>query len=226
MNNKYTNSPLSDYVRRWCIQHDISLERLARQAGIARGTLYHLLDPQNTPKIPHLLKLAHAMQVHHTVLFRLKWSELGVIDESYHPVLVNPVRQGGDASGFIDETIPDGSIIAAGSTFTKSWTLQNVGDILWENRYLVCIDYKPMIDHYPNGQPIQDYQLRPHQNTIAIPPTPPGHIVTLKMDFDAPRVTGRYISYWKMIDSEGNVCFPKGIGVSVSILVHSFGVSY
>lgn len=222
----HTKSPLSDYVRRWCFQHDTTLEHLAEKTGIARGTLYHILDPKTTPKIQHLLSLANAMGVHHTIIFRLKWAEFGVLEEAYCPVTAGPARQMGDASGFIDETIPDGSIIASGSTFEKSWTLQNVGEVVWENRYLVCIDSSPSVEHYPNGQPVTDYQLKPHCSAILIPKTAPGELVTLTVKFDAPMVAGRYISYWKMVDAEGNLCFPSGIGASVSILVRSFGVSF
>lgn len=226
MRNKHTDSPLSDYVRRWCAQHGITLEKLAEDAGVARGTLYNMLDPKTTPKIPHLLNLANAMGVHHTILFRLKWAEFGVLEEKPCLVSAGPARQQGDASGFIDETVPDGSIIASGSTFEKSWTLQNVGDTVWEGRYLVCIDSDLATGYYPNGQPASDYQLKPHHSAIPIPVTKPGEMVTLAVKFDAPMIAGRYISYWKMVNADGELCFPSGVGASVSILVRSFGVSF
>lgn len=76
------NSPLADYIRQFCRQKKLSLETLAGNAGIARGTLYHLLSQDSQPKITHLVKLAHAMQVHHRVLLDLAWQQLMVIDHT------------------------------------------------------------------------------------------------------------------------------------------------
>lgn len=40
------------YIRQYCHQHKITLEKLAETAGIARGTLYHLLSERSCPKFP------------------------------------------------------------------------------------------------------------------------------------------------------------------------------
>lgn len=211
---------LSDYIRQHCRKHDISLERLAEQAGIARGTLYAILEDKSTPKIPHLLSLAKAMGVHHYFLFRLKWREIDPISPNHANTTSHK-----DMSGFIDETIPDGTLITAGATFEKTWTIQNVGEVVWENRYLMHLDAPHHSTAYPNGQDIRDYHFSPSDTLIAIPTTHPSETCTLKVTYTAPKVAGRYISYWQMVDETGQACFPDGIGLSVSILVLGFGVN-
>lgn len=219
------SNELSKYVRQYCRKHNTTLEKLAVQAGIARGTLYHFLNKDTWPKITHLLQLAQAMNVHHNLLLRLKCSEFGVL---HMPIAQNgeayitQVQQ--DACGFIDETIPDGSIVTAGSCFDKSWTLQNLGDITWQNRYLLCLDEPAIIHHYPNGHSVSDYQIKPARAVIPIDTTAPKEKVTLSMQFTAPKVAGRYISYWKMVDEQGCFCYPNAIGVSLQILVLSTGI--
>lgn len=219
------DNQFSTYVRQFCRQNHISLEKLAEQAGIARGTLYHLLDQDTQPKVVHLLQLAQAMNVHHNVLFRLKWSEFGILhtptikdDETY----ITKVEM--DMCGFVDETVPDGSIVTAGCQFDKSWTLQNMGDVVWQNRYLLCLDEPLSTPHYPNGHCVDDYRLKASSNIIEIPTTQPMDKVTLTVTLTAPNVAGRYISYWKMIDEYGKLCFPNAIGVSAQVLVLSTDV--
>lgn len=131
-----------------------------------------------------------------------------------------------DSSGFLDEIIPDGMIITAGSTFTKTWTIQNTGDTIWKNRHLLCIDEPVMQNNYPDTESFNDHQLIPKSTIIDIPTTAPKEVVTLSVDYQAPKISGRYISCWKMIDEHGALCFPHGIGLSVSVLVRAFGVSF
>lgn len=211
---------LSDYIRQHCRKHNISLERLAEQAGIARGTLYAILEDKSIPKIPHLLSLAKAMGVHHYFLFRLKWRELDAISPSHSESNLHK-----DMSGFIDETIPDGTLIMAGTSFEKTWTIQNVGEVVWNNRYFMHLDAPYRNTAYPNGQNLSDYHLFPNETLIAIPTTYPGQTCVLKVTYTAPKVAGRYISYWQMVDEAGRACFPNGVGLSTSILVLGFGVN-
>lgn len=209
---------LSTYVRKHCRAKKISLDKLAEQAGIARSTLYHLLEENSVPKIPHLLALATAMGVHHYFLFRLKWREFDHIE------LPCAASQKIDLSGFIEETIPDGTLVMTGSHFEKSWTIQNIGEVVWENRYFMHLDAPyHHIKHYPNGQSLADYQFLPDEVMVPLPVVYPKQTYTFKMGYTAPNIAGRYISYWQMVDENGEPCFPDGVGLSVSVLVKSFG---
>jgi len=40
-----------------------------------------------------------------------------------------------DRAKFVNETIPDGTVFAPGTTFTKTWTLQNYGSCTWNTNY-------------------------------------------------------------------------------------------
>ena len=209
------------YIRQYCHQHKITLEKLAETAGIARGTLYHLLSERSCPKVPHIMRLSQAMGVHHMMLLRLKWSDFDVIEPC------KPNFPKNDASGFIDETIPDGTMMNTGTPFTKTWTIQNMGQTVWQNRYLMCMDEPPVRqNNYPDDQLVIDHILTPHNTLIAIPTTKPFEKLTLSVDYTAPKYAGRYISYWKMIDETGQMCFVHGVGLSVSILVCGPGVSF
>jgi transcriptional regulator with XRE-family HTH domain len=52
-------------VRVW---RGLSQEKLAERAGISRYTVYRLELAQASPPIAHLLRIAHALDVHPTVL--------------------------------------------------------------------------------------------------------------------------------------------------------------
>jgi LysM repeat protein len=44
-----------------------------------------------------------------------------------------------------DVTVPDGTTVAAGSTFTKTWRLKNTGTCTWTSAYLLVFDHgEPM----------------------------------------------------------------------------------
>lgn len=129
-----------------------------------------------------------------------------------------------DACGFIDETVPDGSMVGAGCVFDKTWTIQNIGNTIWQNRYLLCMDM-PCLMVCPDGYKIDNYQLKPDCNLIALPTTAPQQTITITMRFTAPSVAGRYISYWKMVDEQGRFCFANAIGLSAQILVMTTGIA-
>lgn len=211
----------SDFVRQYCAKNQISLEGLAKLAGISRGTLYGLLREGGDAKVLQWIKLANAMGVHYTLLLQLKYGNLAVPGESAMDGFDH------DVCGFIDETVPDGTIVMAGHQFVKTWTLQNLGGQVWEERWLMCMDepvytaHTSMLDNFG-----ELYQLKPHATQIAIPTTQPKQCITLAVTFVAPKVSGRYISYWKMIDKHGELCFPNNLGLSVNVSVKGLGVAY
>ena len=221
-------SNLGVYVRQYCSQHDVSMERLASNAGLAKATLYALLDPTKDARMSQIISLARAMGVHPQILLQMKWADFDVgtinaIIPKQH--FTNSTHAGKlDASAFVSEAPPDGLLIAPNTRFVKSWTIQNVGRIVWQNRFLTCQNPKTDII-YPNNQTSADYHFTPLTNQIAIPTTHPGECITLSVEFITPSTSGQYISYWKMTDEHGNYCFGDGIGLSTLILVQTLGVS-
>lgn len=219
----------ADYVCKYCTDNELSLAMLAKRLGMSRGTFYALLEPSSEPKLNQLIALSHIMKVNPCFLLRLKYQEFDFAKFSNQS---NPAptsdftifqTRGLDASGFVDETVPDGSIIMAGSVFEKSWTIQNLGKLVWENRVLVCLDDELPIDYFDRQD--AKYRLIAMQRAVDIAKTQPNQTVTIKAILIAPSIPGRYISYWKMKDQAGNLCFPDGFGLSLSIKVCALGVN-
>ena len=79
------------------------------------------------------------------------------------------VSVNGDKTLFIaDVTIPDGTSIPVNTTFVKTWRVQNVGSVIWKDRYL-----KRMT-------PASDL-LCSSPSMVPIPETAPGEIIDLSL---------------------------------------------
>ena len=95
-----------------------------------------------------------------------------------------------DAVAFIkDVTISDGSIISPGSSFTKTWRLQNVGTCSWTSSYALV---------FING----DGMSAP--STVSLSGNVnPGDTLDLSVNLIAPNQKGHYRSYWKLRNASG-----------------------
>jgi Ig-like domain-containing protein len=93
-----------------------------------------------------------------------------------------------DQAAFVkDINIPDGSQIAPGAAFTKTWRLRNAGVCTWSGYTLV-------FDH-------GDVMGSTSPQTIGT--VPPGQEVDLSANFTAPTSAGSYRSYWRIKNSSG-----------------------
>ncbi|RPJ43827.1 MAG: hypothetical protein EHM21_10980, partial [Chloroflexi bacterium] len=88
-----------------------------------------------------------------------------------------------------DVSIPDGTVLAPGDRFSKTWRLQNLGSCPWTTDYaLVFFEGEAMSG--PAG--------------LALPGTVlPGQVIDLSVDLAAPRGAGSYRGYWKLRDAGG-----------------------
>lgn len=209
--------PLLTYIRQRCRNLGMSISKLCESAGISRQTLYALeQNPDKLPEMHTLLALAQSLQVHPTQLLQLVCHTL--------PMTLQNQQQSQrlDGSAFIrDVSYPDGSQVATGQTFTKTWELQNVGKTVWENRYLQCEDEQSGQYHY-RGQPLCIAEgLTPLRRHIAIPRTLPGELVELSVDFIAPATAATVVSYWKAYHADGRQCFPEHTGLWIKVQVIS-----
>lgn len=212
-----------EYIRSRCNSRDLTIEMLADLSGISRSTFYSLLKRDSNPKLSQLIRIAAILNIHHDVLIQFKWKSLASKPICTAKGIELPTRQH-DCSALIDETVPDGSIIAAGCEFDKTWIIQNLGNQTWHNRFLECQN-PPYHLELPQGLSSLDYYLCPIQNRIAIPTTYPNQQAILTVRFQAPKIAGSYISYWKMVDEQGNFFFPnqEQIGLSTLIVVKTLG---
>jgi Ig-like domain from next to BRCA1 gene len=101
-----------------------------------------------------------------------------------------------------DVTIPDGTNMAPGQDFLKTWRVKNTGSCPWEAGYeLVYAGYADKMD----GQAQALTQV-----------VQPGQEVELSVQFTAPSEIGEYLSAWQMSNPRG-VTFPEAIFVKIIV---------
>ena len=213
-------SELAKYIKQRAAELGLNLSKLAKEAGISRPTLYGLLDGSTgEAKISTLVGLASVLRVHPVVLFRYLLAELEFANFS-----TVSAKYRCDGSGFVaDVTIPDNSMVTTDSVFVKTWDIQNIGLVDWIGRKLVCLDRKAdwnlMSSHVVPPQ--AERGLIPEQNMVDIPDTLSGETVRLSVTFTAPSYPCTVVSYWKMVDEAGDLCFPESQGLSCLVRVVS-----
>ncbi len=96
-----------------------------------------------------------------------------------------------------DITIADGSTIGAGTTFTKTWRLKNVGACTWTTSYDLV---------FVNGDQMSAPSVVDMPGNVAN-----GQVIDLSVTMVAPSSAGKYRGNWKLRDASG-VLF--GVGTS------------
>ncbi len=88
-----------------------------------------------------------------------------------------------DATYRDDVTIPDGTVLAAGEEFTKTWAVENSGDCAWGAGFeLVWVEKTQMGDVV----------------SVQVPEAEPGDVIQISVPLVAPATAGEYQSYWQM----------------------------
>lgn len=94
-----------------------------------------------------------------------------------------------------DLSVPDGTSFAAGTIFTKSWRLKNIGTCTWTTGYGLS---------FASGEMFSAPAVLALPSQIA-----PGQTVDLSVNLTAPSAPGVYRGFWKLSDAAGT---PFGIG--------------
>lgn len=95
-----------------------------------------------------------------------------------------------DAAAFVrDVTIPDGSTLATGKSFTKTWRLQNVGSCSWTPSYALI---------FVSGDGMSAPNAVNLGRTVN-----PGETVDVAVNLVSPNKKGHYRSYWKLRNASG-----------------------
>lgn len=115
----------------------------------------------------------------------------------------------GDASEFVEDTIPHGTLMKPGEFFLKTWRVRNSGCVPWLGRQL------------ERQGPITGPGLITSPAFVVIPTTNPGEIAKIEAPLKAPTYDCCSLAYFKMVDSDGQLCFPENymLGLDVIVLV-------
>ena len=102
-----------------------------------------------------------------------------------------------DEATFIEDiTIPDGTELAPGAAFTKTWRLLNAGTCSWTTNYKLI---------FVSG----DQMSGPASQQLVNLEVPPGASIDVSVNLKAPSKTGTYRGYWMLKNTAG---VPFGIG--------------
>jgi Ig-like domain from next to BRCA1 gene len=100
-----------------------------------------------------------------------------------------------------DVTVPDGTVIAPGQAFTKTWKIENSGTCAWTTSYAIGM---------LSGDSMSG-------GTTTLPAAVgPGAVANISVAMVAPTTTGNYTSYWRMKNAVGSYF---GQQVTVVIIV-------
>ncbi len=95
-----------------------------------------------------------------------------------------------DLAQFVsDVTIPDGTQMLPGQTFTKTWRLQNMGVCTWSTSYQVIFD---------NGNVMGATSPQSLAGNVA-----PNQTVDISVSMTAPTTPGAYRGYWRLRNAAG-----------------------
>lgn len=113
----------------------------------------------------------------------------------------------GDATEFIDDTIPHGTLMEPGEIFEKSWRVRNSGSVPWIERRL------------ERQGPLTGPGLITSKRYLTVPDTKPRGIATITGQLKAPTYACSSIAYFKMVEDEGRLCFPESYQLGLDVLV-------
>jgi hypothetical protein len=105
------------------------------------------------------------------------------------PVTTVPPSSCDKAQFISDVTIPDGTVLAPGAAFTKTWRLKNVGSCAWSTSYQLV---------FSSGE-----QMGAASSATFPQNVPVGQTVDISINMTAPMAAGSYRGYWMFKNANG-----------------------
>lgn len=93
-------------------------------------------------------------------------------------------------AGLVSETIPDGTVISKGASFTKEWRIINGGTCTWSTSYRMVYESGDQL-----GATSDSYNLTQSVS--------PGMSTTVSIKMTAPNTDGWYTGYWTLLTDAG-----------------------
>ena len=107
-----------------------------------------------------------------------------------------------DSLSFVaDVTVPDGTSMAPGQDFLKTWRVKNTGSCPWGDGYKLVYAYGDKMSG----------QAQPINKVVQ-----PGEEVEVSVQFTAPNAANQYVSAWQMANPKG-VTFPVAFYVKIVV---------
>jgi transcriptional regulator with XRE-family HTH domain len=113
----------------------------------------------------------------------------------------------GDATAYVGETVPQGTLKQPGEVFVKTWEIRNAGTVAWHDRQL------------ERQGPLTGPGLITSARYYQISDTEPGQSVLISVILKAPTYDVSSIAYFKMVDAQGLLCFPDEHQAGLDVLV-------
>ncbi len=118
-----------------------------------------------------------------------------------NPAPTRTRRAGPDQAAMISQSPKDGAAFGPGNTFDADWTVKNIGTSKWTTGY----EYR-----FSGGTNLAKSNIYTVPKSVA-----PGETVTLVADMQAPSQAGRYVSYWQLVNENGDVFYQFYIVIDV-----------
>jgi transcriptional regulator with XRE-family HTH domain len=189
-----------DELRYWRTARELSPSALAAACGRDRRTITSAEEGRDIPSEALVHRLDEVLTAGGMLISRyeavLAEKRRTRLNRVVAPLEASPLASLRDSSGFVSETIPDGTIMQPGERFEKTWTIRNDGELVWEDRLLSRIGIASGVG------------LITTPATIPIPVTEPGETVTLTVPSIAHSVQGTSLAAFKMTDPQGRLLFP------------------
>jgi hypothetical protein len=115
-----------------------------------------------------------------------------------------------DKADFItDVTIPDGTVLSPGESFTKTWRVKNTGSCSWTPSYAIV---------FSSGDSMSGPASQALTGNVN-----PGDTMDISVSLKAPATTGSYRGYWKLRNAAG-VLFST-VYVDIKVQTAAFAVT-
>jgi len=123
---------------------------------------------------------------------------------NYQPTFPGYSRACNRAWFISDVTIPDHTVLGAGSLFVKTWRISNAGSCTWNSSYKFI---------FSSGSSLSAPSSVNLPNSVA-----PGHTVDISVSMVTPTSNGTYTGYW-MLESDSGAIFGVGLNGNTAVYV-------